>query len=99
MIVNEELKKANESQNNILLSLSHEVRNPLNIISGSAQIAMLKKSPVEILSYLETIVDTVELTSHLLNNLLYGSKMINDIQIKMETYNTGLFMKKVWGIC
>ena len=98
-IINQKLKETINGKENLLLSLSHEVRNPLNIISGSAELALFEKHNEKINFYLETIKDTVALTTHLITNLLDGSKMENnELKITLALLDTKVLMEKIWNI-
>ena len=105
-IVNSQLKKSNldlknilDRQQYILLSLSHELRNPMNIISGSSELALFEETKEATESHLENIKDTIELLAHYATNLLFESQIEESFfKIKCDWYDTNKLMSKVHSI-
>ena len=59
-----------EMRKNIILTISHDIRAPLNIISGSAELAMDTREKKRRNSHLNNIRIVCKHVVHLLNNLL-----------------------------
>lgn len=59
-----------EMRKNIILTISHDIRAPLNIISGSAELAMDTREKKRRNNYLDNIRIVCKHVVHLLNNLL-----------------------------
>ena len=57
-------------QKNIILSISHDIRTPLNIITGNTELAMNTREKKQRNIYLKNIGDVCLHVVHLLNNLL-----------------------------
>ena len=72
---NQELKDFADKRYNLLLSVSHEVRNPLNIISGTTELALIDETSPSVVVSLETIKTSSDLMTYFINNLLDYSKL------------------------
>ena len=59
-----------DMQKNIILSISHDIRTPLNIITGNTELAMNTREKKQRNIYLKNIGDVCLHVVHLLNNLL-----------------------------
>ena len=59
-----------EMRKNIILTLSHDIRTPLNIITGNVELAMDTREKKQRNIYLKNIGDVCLHVVHLLNNLL-----------------------------
>lgn len=59
-----------EMRKNIILTISHDIRAPLNIISGSAELAMDTREKKRRNTHLNNIRIVCKHVVHLLNNLL-----------------------------
>ena len=59
-----------EMRKNIILTMSHDIRAPLNIISGNAELAMNTRERKRRNIYLDNIATVCRHVVHLLNNLL-----------------------------
>ena len=97
--INEEFKDAIKSKQEAILSVSHEVRNPLNVISGSTELALMDNSIVGTKHHLDNIKSNVLLILNLVNSVLDTSKMQNhDLEIIRVTINSMEFLDKVWNV-
>ena len=93
---NKELMKTLESSKNLLLSVSHEIRNPLNIISGSAN--LLFDMDKNKRNHIETIKITCNLLNYLVSNLLFDAKLeTNQLEIFKKSINMQTFLANVWN--
>ena len=71
LIAVQEKKKGDmETRKNIILTISHDIRTPLNIINGSAELAMDTRDKKRRNIHLANIVLVGKHVLHLLNNLL-----------------------------
>ena len=96
--LNNELVETLEAKKNLFLSVSHEVKNPLNIISGSAHLLLQNNLDKKGISHVETIMITCNLLNHLINNLLYGAKMeINEFKIIKTSVDMKSFTANLWN--
>ena len=96
---NKELENFAEKRYNLLLSVSHEVRNPLNVISGTTDLALMDDPNPKILAHLNTIKISSELMLYLINNLLDYSKLDKyDLIICSSRILTTKFMEDIWNI-
>ena len=96
--VNLELAHAVEIKQNLLLNISHEVRNPLNVISSCTQMALIDNPTFQTKNHLKNIKISVELVLFLLNNLLDSHKMeTTDLEISKSIFNSLEFFDKVWN--
>lgn len=59
-----------ETRKNVILTISHDIRAPLNIIGGSAELAMDTRDKKQMKRYLSNIRTVCNHVLHLLNNLL-----------------------------
>ena len=94
---NEEIQETIGKKTNLLLSISHEVRNPLNIISGSNEIASFENSNPMVQTQLDTIQDTIELLTYILNNMLDTTKMeIKELDVSRRKIETCQLIESIW---
>lgn len=82
----------------IILTISHDIRAPLNIISGSAELAMNTRDKKRRNTYLYNIRIVCRHVVHLLNNLLKRtafefSHVVNDKGILFNYDFTGIEVK------
>lgn len=79
-----------EMRKNIILTISHDIRAPLNIISGSAELAMDTREKKRRHTHLENIRTVCRHVVHLLNNLLdmyrlnEAKETRNDVPFKLH---------------
>jgi len=96
-----ELKKQElETQQQFFLSISHELRNPLNSLLGSLQLALLEDLPVEVRNILNTGKICGDLLLHLINNILDKGKVeMGELEIDPKPHSAIETIEKVWKIC
>jgi len=97
---NKKLTESIKERENFILSLSHEVRNPLNVVLGNIELLTEEiKEP----SYQERLRNTkicAELLLGLLNNVLdVGKADLNSIEVCPTECATKPLFEKVWLIC
>lgn len=94
------LQYAAQKQNEFLLILSHEIRNPLNGIIGSIQSALFENPPLAAVEFLNTAEMCGELLLHLLNNILDSGKVeLGNLEVHPVSTSMKEIMERVWAIC
>ncbi|EKD26982.1 MAG: Sensor protein [uncultured bacterium] len=89
-------KRLIESQSLALIgkmaaSVTHEIRNPLNVIRGLAEVALTKKVPMtKIKSYMNIIINQIDRLSNLLKQIL---DFVKPALLKLEEENLSEFIK------
>lgn len=68
-------KALSETRKRIIVTLSHDIRGPLNTISGSAELAMDVRDKKRRSDYLENILNSTRHIMRLVNNLLDLSRL------------------------
>ena len=96
-----ELKKRElETQQQFFLSISHELRNLLNSLLGSLQLALLEELPIAVRNILNTGQVCGELLLHLINNILDKGKVeMGELEIDPKPHSAIETIEKVWKIC
>jgi len=89
-----------DKQKAFLHNISHELRNPLNVVIGSIQTALSEKLPDEIRELLDTAHIGGELLLHLINNILDSGKLeVGDLEIQPVNINIRESIEQSWRIC
>jgi signal transduction histidine kinase/response regulator RpfG family c-di-GMP phosphodiesterase len=97
--LNEDLKKSLKGKDDFLLSVSHEIRNPLNIISGNLELAAMNNKDSKVTSFIETSKSSVELLTFLINNLLDAAKThSNKLEVSAAATDTYAFFEHMWSM-
>ena len=97
-LTNTELEHIIQVKQDLFLSVTHEVRNPLNVISGSTQLALLNNPTPQISYHLNNIKESTDLVLFLIKNLLDFQKMeITDLEISRRSCNSCDFLDKIWN--
>jgi len=93
--------EALEKQKNFLLSLSHELRNPLNSMLGNVQVALFNPNlPADARAHLETSQISGELLLHLINNILDSGKAeIGELEVNPTASNVVNMLERAWIVC
>ena len=88
--------KANET---FLLSVSHELRNPLNAVLGNIDLALMNESiNCAIKGFIQNAKSSGEMLVHLINNLLdFGKLEYSSLETSANPTKTLAFMEKVWS--
>ena len=96
-VTNLKLQETVNIKNNLFLSVSHEVRNPLNVIGGSADLAFFCSPSKQVKNHLDNIKESVELLTYLINNLLDTSKLNQEgLQICKSLIESWSLIRKIW---
>jgi signal transduction histidine kinase/DNA-binding response OmpR family regulator len=96
--VNDDLSVALNSKDEFILSVSHELRNPLNILLGNLELAILNCVDKGLGSFLQTAKTGGDMLSFLINNLLDAGKLQSKtLEITPTPTNTKLFIEKLWA--
>jgi signal transduction histidine kinase/CheY-like chemotaxis protein len=93
----DELNQAIKDKDEFLLGISHELRNPLNIILGNLELAITNPQHRQLSNYLNSAKISGEMLTHLINNLLDAGKLQNrSLEIAAVPTNTFSFIEKMW---
>lgn len=96
---NSELEKLSQSRTKLLLSLSHEFRNPINSALGNLELANEKILDSSTHKYLTNCKVSIEMLFHLVSNLLDSTKLEAGIlELNPLPKSSQLIFHKVWGI-
>ena len=92
--------KIREEFQTLLLSVVHELKNPMNVIVGSAQLGLLIQQEQVTKQYFENVYASSELITYLINNLLDCGKMQKtELEIVPKVVNKKLFIERLWRAC
>jgi signal transduction histidine kinase/DNA-binding response OmpR family regulator len=98
-MVNSELKRALESKDEFIFSVSHELRNPLNVILGNLELAMMGTTDQALTVFMENAKSAGELLAFLINNLLDAGKLqTKKLEISPSPTNLRNFIEKFWSV-
>jgi len=94
------LEYAYNQQNNFLLGLSHELRNPLNAMMGNIQLALLEGINPKVKEYLEQAQIGGEILLHFINNILdSGKASIGKLEVNFDNEcNIYCLCEQIWSI-
>jgi len=94
------LEYAYNKQNNFLLGLSHELRNPLNAMMGNIQLALLEKIDPKVKEFLEQAQLGGEILLHFINNILdSGKASIGKLEVNSDNdCNVYTLCERIWAI-
>ena len=83
----------------IFLTISHDIKNPLNVINGSIELLLMKNNfNQDIMNYFKNTKFSVEFLIFLANNLLDAAKMENsELEVNPSPINTKEFLERLWG--
>lgn len=70
-----EANAANEAKTDFLSRMSHDIRTPINVISGMTQLALLEKDPDRMEEYLKNIQSSSKFLLGLVNDILDMNKV------------------------
>jgi signal transduction histidine kinase/DNA-binding response OmpR family regulator len=95
---NNELNNNIKHKDEFLLGISHELRNPLNIILGNLEIVIENPKSLNIMTYLSNCKISGELLTFLINNLLDAGKLQNqNLEIAPVPTNIYHFIERMWA--
>ena len=95
---NEELKQNLHNKDDYSLSVTHELRNPLNILLGNIEIALMKIEESSARVCLQTAKVSGEMLLFLINNLLdFGKLQTQNLEIIPVPVDTQKFFEKMWS--
>jgi len=96
----QKVKFAAEKQKEFILTLSHELRNPLNSLIGSIQAAKFEELSPKVLDFLHTAEVSGDLLMHMINNILDSGKLeTHDLEINETPTKTREILERVWLLC
>jgi len=80
-----------------ILTISHELRNPINSMLGHVQLALLEKVPANLHEYLQTAKFCGDLLVHTLNNVLDREKIeVDNLDINPTPIKIYECIEKTW---
>lgn len=89
-----ELKKADKMQKDLIANISHDLRTPLTMIIGYAEV--MRDIPQENNSEnIQIIIDEAKRLNNLVNDILIVSKLQNDKFLNLETINITTLTKNI----
>lgn len=95
-IKKEEAERANLEKSRFLASISHEIRNPMNVIIGMADLAGEVADVKEQIEYLDLIRNSAVSLRALLNDILDFSRIESHrLELKQVTFNLSLEIEKL----
>jgi signal transduction histidine kinase/DNA-binding response OmpR family regulator len=96
--VNEELQRTVKGKDEFLLSVSHELRNPLNILLGNLELGQMSK-PDQVNKYLSYAKTSGEMLAFLINNLLDAGKLqTKNLEVSTAPTNIYSFVERIWSV-
>jgi signal transduction histidine kinase len=97
--INEELTRTIKDKDDFLLSFSHELRNPLNILLGNLELSHMTSTENSDHKYLDNAKISGELLAFLINNLLDAGKLQNrNLEVTTTPINVSSFIEKIWSV-
>jgi signal transduction histidine kinase len=88
-----------EIEKTALLSLSHELRNSINIVKGNIELCMLEKAPKKFEEYLQNAKLGGEMLLNLVNNFLDSTKLdYGDLDLSTSQLDIKENLKNIWKI-
>lgn len=88
------LKEKDTIQKDIISNVSHDLKTPLTIIKGYAEVIRDTKTKNKE-KYLNNIVDEVDNLNNMINNILETSKIENDTYLNLEDADISKIIEKV----
>jgi len=87
-------------QKELFLTISHEIRNPVNALLGNLTLAIDEKNINTLLNHLKTANACGELILQLVNNLLDHEKNeLGNLEITPRPVGTQELFQKIWDVC
>ena len=91
--------KEKEEQSDILLKFSHELRNPLNALIGSLELANSLARSEEMKENLKSASLSSEFLLHMANNLLDSHKLKTEkLVLNPQTHDIFRYIESFWGM-
>jgi len=95
---NEDLKVAVQSRELFIASVSHELRNPLNCLTGNIELLRLEVKNEKWLKSLDTCKISCEVLLGLINNVLDAAKInAEKLELHHQAENFRRVVEKVWN--
>ena len=95
---NTQMKKTVEGKSNFMLSVSHELRNPLNSVLGNIDLAISNVKYGQLFEKLQNCKISGEILLYLINNILDSGKMENGtLDVSSSVINIKQFVSKMWS--
>jgi signal transduction histidine kinase/DNA-binding response OmpR family regulator len=99
-LVNEDLTTSIKSKDEFLLNVSHDLRNPMNILLGNIELAAANLNDKKLGNYLENAKISGELLTFLVNNLIDAGKLQKkQLDMAPVPTNTFTFIERTWATC
>ena len=96
---NKELKETIEMNDNFLMAFSHELKNPLNALLGSIELARDEECPQEIKFLISNAEMSGRMLLHLLTNILDSGKIqLNKLDVNLQAGNFAEYIQNFWRI-
>lgn len=84
---------ASVAKTDFLSRMSHDIRTPINVISGTVELALLEKNPEQTVEYLENIQSSGKFLLGLVNDVLDMNKVESgNMELHLEPYSSREFM-------
>jgi signal transduction histidine kinase/CheY-like chemotaxis protein len=98
--LNDQLHASMKGKDDFLLNVSHELRNPMNILLGNLELAIANPKDPNLPTHLENAKISGELLTFLINNLLDAGKLQHrKLEINPVPTNTFTFIERIWSTC
>lgn len=95
--LNAELKRTMEMNDNFLMAFSHELKNPLNALLGSIELAEGENVSEEVRSLLTNANNSGQMLLHLLTNILDSGKVqLNKLDVNLQPGNFTEYIENFW---
>ena len=95
--LNAELKKTMEMNDNFLMAFSHELKNPLNALLGSIELALDEFITEEVRFLLTNAQMSGRMLLHLLTNILDSGKIqLNKLDVNPQSGNFIEYLENFW---
>jgi signal transduction histidine kinase len=96
--LNEELKGAMAAKDRFLMGISHELKNPLNMISGNIELCQMQSQDPQCKDLLDNAKTSCELLGYLMMNLLDAGKLnYRNLVISETVTDIMVFVEKMWA--
>jgi signal transduction histidine kinase/DNA-binding response OmpR family regulator len=89
-----------KGKDDFLLNVSHELRNPMNILLGNLELAIANPKDINMPNYLDNAKASGELLTYMINNMLDAGKLQGKkLELTPMPTNTFTFIERTWSTC